>query len=431
MKLYIRLAVIFFSIMQILCGCSSNNILNKDISNVKDGDVEVSLRHEIIKTSYDGYFQKEIEASKYEPVKGAYLGAYVLANPEIEFDISKFEDAVGKNVAIGIRHYQLGDPFPDKWLLECLAKKKAPHIVVTPKTMASPYDKEALEATALKFKNTYGIPAFIEFYPGPKEFGNPGEYISYFRLAKEIFAQYAPNVAFVWSMDMEDIYDSMIYYPGDDYVDWIGISMYFPIYKNHIKYNADIGEKLDYFYNIYQDKKPMMISKLAVSHYSKEDHTFYINEARDIINHIYANIPARYPRIKAINYIDLDNIKIAPNDTGYDNFMVSTEPKITNMYKEAIKNPHYIDNVEDTKAREVTYWSKMKTPIYERDNNLYVLEETITYDWGIDITGKMKESKVIIGGSEYYKLDQIAKAAGYKINIGKDSVRIYKEISKR
>ena len=421
MKGYIKLGVIFFYIMQILCGCTSSKVLDNNI----DESIEVSSKHELIKTSYAGYFQKERQPSKYEPVYGAYLGAYVLANPEIEFDISQFEEAVGRMGAIGIRHYQLGDPFPDKWLLECLAKKKAPHIVVTPGSMSRPYDKEILEATALKFKNTYGIPAFIEFYPSPKDYGNPGEYISYFRLAKEIFAQHAPNVAFIWSVDMEEVYDSMIYYPGDDYVDWVGISMYFPIYKNHKKYSVDIYEKLDYFYSMYQDRKPIMISKLAVSHYSKEDHTFYINEASNIINQIYSSIPDKYPRIKAVNYIDLDNIKIAPDDTGYDNFMVSTEPKITNMYKEAIKNPYYIDDVEDTN-NEYVHMSKMRTPIYKWKNNLYVLEETILYDWGIDITDSIKESKEIIGGSEYYKLAQLAKVTGYKININKNSVEIYR-----
>ncbi|HHX59725.1 MAG TPA: hypothetical protein GX707_03145 [Epulopiscium sp.] len=425
MKPYIKLGVIFLAILQIVCGCTSGS-LEKETNET----TEVNLQHKIVKTSYKGYFQQEIELSTYEPIEGAYLGAYVLANPEIDFDITQFEEAVGKNVAVALRHYKIGDPFPDKWLLECLSKKKAPYIVITPDTMSLPYDRDILEKTAQKFKDTYGIPVFIEFYPGAKEYGDPAKYRSYFQLAKEIFAEYAPNTAFVWSVEMEDIYDSMIYYPGDEYVDWIGISMYFPIYKNNEKYHVDIEEKLSYFYNMYKDTKPMMISKLAISHYSKEDHTFYIEEARDIINQIYSEIPVHYPRIKAINYIDIDNIKVAPQQMGRDNFRVSTESKITNVYKEAINNPYYLEKVEETEKQKGTQWVEMKTPIYIYDDILYILEETILYDWKLNTTNytqdKIKDCKKIIGGSEYYDLKKVVKTIGYKMNLNKDNIRVYK-----
>lgn len=422
MNKYTKLGVIFLLTIHVLCGCGSSELKDKD----EKKHIGVALQHKIIKTPYTGYFQKQVELSPYEPIDGAYLGAYVLANPELEFDITKFEEAIDKEVAIGIRHYQIGDPFPNQWLLECLANKKAPYIVIMPQNINLPYDKDVLVEMAEQFKNTYGIPVFVEFYPGAKKFGDPTKYIAYFQLAKEIFAHYAPNVVMVWSMDMEDVYDSMIYYPGDDYVDWIGINMYFPIYKNDEKFSANIEQNLDYFYDIYQGKKPMMISKLAISHYSKKDHTFYIDEAKEIISYIYSQIPIRYPRIKGINYIDIDNIKTAPNRIGKDNFMVSNEPKITEIYKRAIKNPYYLSNVKETQKQEVYQWTKMRTPIFEFDNKLHVLEETILYDWEVDIIDAMKESKVIIGGSQYYNLDQVLNAMDYKYTLNKDIIRIYK-----
>ncbi len=417
MKAYIKLGVIFLLIIQVLCGCTNKN---------EEEKIDVNLQHKIIKTPYTGYFEKEIELATYEPIEGAYLGAYVLANPEIEFDISQFEEAVGRNVAIGLRHYQIGDPFPDKWLLECLAKKKAPHMVIMPSAMGSPYDREILDETAQKFKNTYGIPVFIEFYPDPKIFRDPAKYIAYFQLAKDVFANHAPNTVFVWSVDLEDVYDSMIYYPGDDYVDWVGLSMYFPIYKNKEKYKVDLASKLDYFYNMYSDKKPIMISKLAISHYSKEDHTFYIDEAKDIINQIYDQLPVNYPRIKAVNYIDINNIKVAPESLGSDNFRVSTEPKITQIYKMAINKPYYLTNVEDKRGEKAKHWVKMETPIYQWNNTLYIEAETILYDWKVEQVEQLKDQKMIIGGNEYYGLFEVVKALGYKYDLNKDILRIYK-----
>jgi len=421
MRKYIKPVVIFLCIICILTGCKSSDSsgLSKD-----EESINVDLQYNIKKMPYIGYLQKKITLSPYEPLHGAYLGAYVLANPEIEFDITRFEDMVGRQMAIAVRHYQLGDPFPDKWLLECLARRKAPHIVITPDSLML-YDLEILETTAVRFKNTYGIPVFIEFYPNPKEFGDPTEYIAYFQKAKKIFAHHAPNTVFVWSIDMEDVYDSMIYYPGDDYVDWIGLRMYFPIYKNDEKYQVKVDEYLDYFYNIYQDKKPMMISKLAISHYSKKGHTFYINEAVDMISHLYSRLPTHYPRIKGINYIDIDNIKIAPSNTGNDNFSVSTEPKITKAYQDAISNSYFLEDVEQSKQEDGYEWMKMRTPIYEWDNHLYVSEEMIVYDWGITNIDHLSKAKVNIGGSEYYNLDSLVKKMNYRYILNKDVLRIY------
>ena len=424
MKTYIKLGVIFLSIMQVLCGCTISKDPNQEPEEIKQESIGVSQQDKIIKTPYRGFFQKEMELSAYEPVKGAYLGAYVLANPEIEFDITRFEEAVNKDVALALRHYQIGDPFPDKWLLQCLARKKAPHIVITPADAKSPYDLEVLEETALKLKNPYGIPVFIEFYPNAKGFGDPQEYISYFQQAKEVFADHVPNSVFVWSMDMDDIYDSMVYYPGDDYVDWVGISMYFPIYKDKERFHVDIGETLDYFYHMYQGKKPMMISKLAISHYSNKDHTFYLEEAGEIMEQIYKVIPTQYPRIKGINYIDINNINMAPNNKGNDNFRVSTEPKITKIYKDAIRDPYYLQTVGDSQAGPATQWLKMQTPFYDWNNHLYVLEETIVYDWEIDLTKEMKEAKKIISGSGYYDLDKLVELMGYRYTVKDNIVRI-------
>ena len=402
-----------------LSGCSNQVETNEN--------VEADFQEQVKKMHYPGYFQKEVPLSPYEPLEGAYLGAYVLGNPQIEFDITQFETAVDKRVAVAIRHYQLGDPFPDQWLLQCLAEKKAPHIVITPEHFNQPYDKAILEATALKFKNTYGVPVFIEFYPGPKEYGDPAQYIAYFQLAKEIFSYHAPNVAFVWSMDMEDVYDAMVYYPGDDYVDWVGMRMYIPIHKDNARYKVDVNQYLDYFYTMYQDKKPMMISKLAISHYSKKGHTFYVDEAISMIDYLYTQLPVYYPRIKGVHYIDIDNIKMAPDGTGSDNFSVSTEPKITKAYKKAISDPYYLQDVDQIEHNHAYEWMKMRTPLYERNGQRYILEAMLLHDWDIEDLGPFLKDKVIIGGGEYYNLDLVTKRLGYRYTLDGGILRVYQK----
>lgn len=420
MRIHMKLGVIFFACVLVLLGCGRRVSSNED-----NMATETDLQHRIVETPYIGYLQKEMGLSMYEPIRGTYLGAYVLSNPEIGYDIRKFEEAVDKDVAMELRYYQMGDLFPDKWLLECLANKKSPYIIISPKDLDLLYDKDLLDETAKKFRNTYSIPIFIEFYPGAKELGDAENYIDYFRLAKQAFNKYAPNAVLVWSSNMEDIYDSMIYYPGDEYVDWVGMNMFFPIYKDNERYNVDLDKHLDYFYNMYQDKKPMMISGLAVSHYSNKDHSFYLDEAEEIINKIYSKIPNHYPRIKGVNYIDFDNIRNYPSNVGNDNFRVSTEPKISQIYSDAIKGNDYLDSVEEAKERISYQWIKMRTPIYIYNNDLYILEDTLMYDWEIDVTRDIREHEVILGGERYYNLDQLVSVLGYKYTINKNILRIY------
>ncbi len=127
--------------------------------------------------------------------------------------------------------------------------------------------------------------------------------------------KYAPDMALIFSpnfcgavgVDMDD------FYPGDDYVDWVGCSLYY----NRYAVNGD--EKYDSFYGVneYGDallnvqqtinlsrlhKKPVAITE-GGSAYSMDgkDTTAY---AADRVKRAMAYLPMVYPEIKSVIYSD-------------------------------------------------------------------------------------------------------------------------------
>jgi Glycosyl hydrolase family 26 len=84
---------------------------------------------------------------------------------------------------------------------------------------------------------------------------------SWKRLHRIFDEEGADNISWVWSPNWNSSPDAtwnqiQNYYPGDDYVDWIGVSGYAE--------NQTPGQMFDNFYDEYATRKPIMISEVAV-----------------------------------------------------------------------------------------------------------------------------------------------------------------------
>lgn len=153
------------------------------------------------------------------------------------------------------------------------------------------------------------------------------------------------NVTWVWSVLTWPSYSyggsnsvslSSIY-PGDDYVDWIGVSYYHKDFMPSPEACNDINIQ-----GIYQEMsslssiKPMMIAEMG----AKEDPSNTNTKPEWIRNTLSfdrsQSVPFKYPRIKAIFYW---------ND-GRDDLKTWIESSIeaTNAFKEVIANYHYGTN---------------------------------------------------------------------------------------
>ncbi|KXL53073.1 hypothetical protein CLNEO_16160 [Anaerotignum neopropionicum] len=145
---------------------------------------------------------------------------------------------------------------------------------------------------------------------------------AYIKIAN-IARQIAPNVALVfspndvsnWNVDMDD------YYPGDAYVDWVGVSLYINQYKN--PQNPIVGKDSDEMYygnglyanpltklkNIvskYGDRKPIIITETGVG-YGINGKSVDLNAfAKERIQMLYTYANMLFPQVKGIIYFDVD-----------------------------------------------------------------------------------------------------------------------------
>lgn len=184
--------------------------------------------------------------------------------------------------------------------------------------------------TALDTLASYNKPMFIRFANemNVSTLGDdPDLYIEVFRRVADMVHQY-PNFAVVWSPNDMGALDRPFeyFYPGDEYVDWIGVSSYMKKYFQGKQDTADKDARYfmtgDYAWatnavkpiiKFMQDNninKPLMISEGGVATENKygEDLEAW---ATPRLRNMYYNTIMKYPQIKLINYFNVLRISEA------------------------------------------------------------------------------------------------------------------------
>lgn len=131
---------------------------------------------------------------------------------------------------------------------------------------------------------------------------DPALYITAFRHIHDVFVQEgADNVVWVWApnnVNSANAPDAMTYYPGDAYVDWIGID----------GYNwgtSESGYQWESFYEVFRDMytkvaakgKPVMIAEMA-SDEKGGDKAIWIDQVVPVLKQ-------KFPLIKAVIWFNL------------------------------------------------------------------------------------------------------------------------------
>ncbi len=151
---------------------------------------------------------------------------------------------------------------------------------------------------------------------------DPTAYIEAYRKVADMIHQY-PNFATVWSPNDMGALDRPFsyYYPGDSYVDWIGVSSYQKKYfqgnrdseaKNNIyfmtgdySYTTNALKPIVEFMEENNINKPLMISEGGVTvknKYGEELSSYAIPRFRNM----YWNTIMKYPQVKLINYFNVE-----------------------------------------------------------------------------------------------------------------------------
>ncbi len=308
--------------------------------------------------------------AKYEPKTGAYIGAYA-ENDKMVHDskdgnphyITEFPNMTGKKHAMYLLYTTWGINFFESYSGHIQRAKDAGvglQVALQPVNgLDEVMDGEYIRSLA-KQANAAGIPIFMRFANEMNGewvdwYDEPAVYIEKFRLVSNVFKQEAPNVVMVWAPSYFPPDNIEAYYPGDEYVDWVGVSMY-QTYNgalDPLKLGVDRSsyiEKFENIYNLYAKKKPVFISEGGVS-YSHP--TAELSDKTDWavyqMKQLYANLPMLYPGVKGVFWFDTTK-----SESGrLNSYTLSGNDKVLTAYKKAVSNPFYLSTVGDQSP--VTY----------------------------------------------------------------------------
>ena len=140
-------------------------------------------------------------------------------------------------------------------------------------------------------------------------------FISAFRHIAGLARTHCPKVALVFSPNYSSAYqvDMDSFYPGDAYVDWVGVSLYYNRYSNNGDDARDafygVGTYGDAMLNVQQavnlsnlHRKPVIITEGGSAHYMRK--TDVSSFASERVEKALSFLPMVYPQIKCIIYSD-------------------------------------------------------------------------------------------------------------------------------
>ncbi len=217
-------------------------------------------------------------------------------------------------------------------------------------------------------------------------------YISAYRHIAEAARAYAPSVALVYSpVDYGQWYTTPEdFYPGDEYVDWVGMSTY---YNKNSQETNNIGDKGDKnlargLYNLpmvrtaeimelaEEHSKPVVISECGFA-YGSSDGLQSEDYASKKMQDFYAYVNVVYPQVKLINYFNANtsNYYRMYDDTPHSSGQSVYKPMQT-VYKYSLQRNGSIASVLNGANNAKSY-----TKLVDFKENTDMLELIVYFDY--------------------------------------------------
>ncbi|RBP94379.1 glycosyl hydrolase family 26 [Cytobacillus firmus] len=369
------------------------------------------------------YVHKDnVPAEKYEPRSGIYPGGYVLQDEFIDASMNTFNKLTGKTHASYFKYVGYGKPFPKDWAEEVIAAGGFPQVAWEPNNgLDEVKDDEYLRQFA-KDAGELNVPILLRyasemngtwtFYSGHSE-----QYIEKWKLVHDVMEKEAPNVMMLWNVFTMPEAAIDDFYPGDEYVDYVGVNIYNVFYHNDkIEEKSDFEDPLrllDYVYNTYSHKKPIVIGEYGATNYTVTDGKHHDNFAVEKITRMYKYLPELYPRVKFVYYFDVNNLVNAPEGRKINNYAITEKKSILNAYAANVKADQYLSKIEVKPAESEVY--SYRDFFFYCDGELYVDYKFVRDYLNMDVKeDRGKSMKVTYNGKsievnqENLKIDKAA-----------------------
>ncbi len=295
--------------------------------------------------------------AKYEPQSGCYIGAFILNDFNVHGMIPIFEQVSGKKHTGYLTYTSVSSPFPKAFADSCKKYNAFMQLGFEPDTaFRDVVDGPHLRNWAREAARS-GIPIFLRFASEMNGdwvpwHGSPTLYKEKWKLMYNIMKEEAPNVVMVWcpnwrpDVSGDTSRNIMAYYPGDEYVDWVGVNFYMwgPVYDSLMNETGiSTLSKLSAVYNKFPNK-PIMICEWAAASREWRGNPPLPRITTDYcINHmqqLYQNLQQYFPRVKGVFWFDYDSHSINNSD-----FSLTNNQQVLNAYRNIIQLPYFVTDV--------------------------------------------------------------------------------------
>lgn len=273
------------------------------------------------------------------------------------------------------------------------------------------------------FNEYSDVPVYLRFaaeFDVWENKADPHEFKEAFRYVSDYFKDRHDNVAVVWSPSHASGWyiDRNDYYPGDEYVDWVGVSLYADKYYKGDKYAEEINEiafesginsnpviAVRDIVETYGDRKPIMISECGVGHKVSKTGEDTRDFAIHRLNEYLSYLPMVYPQIKLIAYFDW----YVGGGVDKSDYRLSENAELQKRYLKLVKGERFIQNgfnVETGYCNRPVYNGIKVDSIFEVGCYAHSYGATlkqVTYYIDNEYAGTSYEIpyKTLIDGSEY------------------------------
>jgi endoglucanase len=280
---------------------------------------------------------------------GCAIGAYVNGMS----NLSSFQSLIGKNLAVVLWYVHWQDPFPTSEADSVYDNGSVPLITWEPRIT---HELGTLEAIASGSYESY----VTEFLQAARDWGGP----VLLRFAHEMNGDWYPwdgyhngasaaaaekykeawihiynvkeqvgadNVYLVWCPNHDNLPNAAwntasAYYPGDQYVDWIGMD----------GYNWGDGD-WDTFYavfnSIYQELTALTSKPLMIGEFSSAEEG---GSKADWITDAFSKIESNYPRVKIFCWFNINKER---------DWRVNSSSSSEVAFKQALQDTHFLDTI--------------------------------------------------------------------------------------
>ncbi len=298
--------------------------------------------------------------AKFEPANGCYIGVLD------EFASTYWGQSVGNTenfahrldhpVAVAYDYQAYGNPFPMNWAWREKMRGRAIQIAWEPNDIYAVRDDSYLNRWAKDAGESH-TRIFLRF--GGEMNGdwtswgrNPAVYRRAFRLVHAVMARYAPNVAMVWAPNAIPTTNLDEFYPGDDAVDWVGISLYIVrFYDDNLSRPAWQDNPASFiapFYAKYARRKPICITECGVTRESrvegKSDDPFAADRIQDLMD----AIKIRFPRVKMICWYDRNNLGGAVPGRRLNDYSLPEGSLALQSLRQEVASPYFLGRIDET-----------------------------------------------------------------------------------